>query len=255
MKVVILAGGFGTRLAEVTDQIPKPMVMIGGFPIIWHIMNIYAKAGYSDFILALGYKSEVIKKYFTDYYLLQSDLSINLSSGAVVQLNPKRLNWNVTLVNTGLHSMTGGRLLRVKDYLDDKTFMVTYGDGLSDIDINQLVEFHRANGKAVTVSAVHPAARFGELEISNNLVKEFKEKPQTQSGWINGGFFVMEPRFLEYIEGDNTVLEAEPLEQLAKQGELTAYKHNGFWQCMDTIRDKNYLEELWQNNNAPWKVS
>lgn len=255
MKTIILAGGFGTRLSEYTDIRPKPMVEIGGQPILWHILNIYARYGFNDFVIALGYKGEVIKDYFLNYYPLKSDFTIDLSNGKANYLHKKSVNWKVALVDTGLDSMTGGRVKRLREYIGDETFMLTYGDGVANIDIRKLVEFHKAHGKMATITAVHPAARFGELLISKDQdVLSFKEKPQTSQGWINGGFFVLEPEFLDLIEGDHTVLEVEPLERAASAGELKAYLHDGFWQCMDTIRDKNILEELWQIQKAPWKV-
>lgn len=252
MKVVILAGGFGTRLAELTGEIPKPMVPIGGKPILWHIMNHYAKFGYSEFVLALGYKAEIIKNYFLNYPSLNSDFTICMKTGAVEWHNRVEQNWKVTLVDTGLHSMTGGRLGRLKSVLADETFMLTYGDGLSDVDISDLRNFHEKNNKMVTVTTVHPGARFGELDIEKNEVKSFKEKPQTSQGWINGGFFVIEPGFLDLITSDDIILEKEPLEKIASIGQLNAFKHEGFWQCMDSVRDKNYLEDLWVKGDAPW---
>jgi glucose-1-phosphate cytidylyltransferase len=253
MKVIILAGGFGTRLSEYTQSIPKPMVTIGGKPILWHIMKTYAKYGHTDFHLALGYKAELIKDYFLNYRSLNSDFTIDLESGNLSVHQNDNVNWKVTLVDTGLNSMTGGRVKRMKDFVDNETFLLTYGDGLSDIDIAALVDFHKSHGKMVTVSAVHPGARFGELDINNNIVTSFKEKPQVTQGWINGGYFVIEPEFFDLIEGDSTILEKEPLESVAKMGELMSYQHNDFWQCMDTKRDRDSLEGLWQADNAPWK--
>src|SRR4030067_1357573 len=255
MKTIILAGGFGTRLAEYTDMKPKPMVEIGGQPILWHIMNIYAHYGFDDFIIALGYKGETIKEYFLNYYSLKSDFSVDLSSGKIEYLKKKTVDWKITLVDTGLNSMTGGRIKRLRKYINNETFMLTYGDGVANIDIRKLTEFHKNHGKMATITAVHPSARFGEMLISkDNDVFSFKEKPQTTLGWINGGFFVLEPEFLDLIEDDNTVLEEEPLIQAAEKGELKAYLHEGFWQCMDTVRDRKVLEDLWQNENAKWKV-
>ena len=253
MKVVILAGGFGTRLSEYTESIPKPMVSIGGKPILWHIMNIYARFGYKDFYIALGYKAEVIKEYFLNYRTLNSDFTVDLSNGNLVAHQQDLVDWQVTLVDTGLDSMTGGRVKRLKDFIGDEPFLLTYGDGVADIDIDALVRFHRSHGKMATVSAVHPGARFGELEIQNHVVTSFKEKPQTSQGWINGGYFVLEPAFFDLIKGDDTILEKEPLEQIAQMGELMSYQHEGFWQCMDTKRDRDALEELWQSDQAPWK--
>ena len=253
MKVVILAGGFGTRLSEYTESIPKPMVSIGGKPILWHIMNTYARFGHKDFYIALGYKAEVIKEYFLNYRTLNSDFTVDLSNGNLVAHQQDLVDWQVTLVDTGLDSMTGGRVKRLKDFICDEPFLLTYGDGVADIDIDALVRFHRSHGKMATVSAVHPGARFGELDIQNHVVTSFKEKPQTSQGWINGGYFVLEPAFFDLIKGDDTILEKEPLEQIAQMGELMSYQHEGFWQCMDTKRDRDALEELWQSDQAPWK--
>lgn len=255
MKVVILAGGFGTRLAEMTDMIPKPMVPVGGRPILWHIMNIYAAKGFKDFVVALGYKAEVIKQYFLNYSSLNADFTVDMASGIINWHNPCQLDWRVTLVDTGLETMTGGRVGRLREFLGNEKFMLTYGDGVADVDVADLLAFHNKHGKMVTVTTVHPGARFGELDLDGNQVRSFKEKPQTGQGWINGGFFVIEPGFLDLIENDATVLEREPLEMAAKRGELVAYKHEGFWQCMDTVRDRQYLEELWKTQNAPWKFS
>ena len=245
MKVVILAGGFGTRLSEYTDSIPKPMVTVGGRPILYHIMNTYAKFGHKDFYIALGYKAEVIKEYFLNYRALNSDFTINLSDAKIVAHQQDKIDWTVTLVDTGLNSMTGGRVKRMRDFIGDESFLLTYGDGVADIDIDALVEFHKSHGKMVTVSAVHPGARFGELDInSNDVVTSFKEKPHTTQGWINGGYFVVNSNFFDLIEGDDSILEKEPLEQAAQMGELMAYQHDGFWQCMDTKRDKDKLEKI-----------
>ena len=254
MKVVILAGGFGTRLSEETIVKPKPMVEIGGKPILWHIMNIYWAYGYKEFIIALGYKGEVIKEYFLNYYNLNSDLTIFLKTGEVKASKNCFRDWIVHLIDTGLNTMTGGRLYRLRDKLKDGTFMLTYGDGVGNINIHRLVQFHKSHGKIATVTAVRPSARFGGIKFDGDRVKEFTEKPQTGEGWINGGFFVFEPKIFEYIDGDDTILEREPLENLVLDGQLMAYKHEDFWQCMDTLRDKRYLEELWQKGNAPWKV-
>lgn len=253
MKVILLAGGFGTRLAEYTDIVPKPMVPIGGKPILWHIMQTYSHFGHKDFYVALGYKAEVIKEYFLNYRALNADFSVDLSSGNVTphQLDP--VDWQVTLVHTGDSSMTGGRVKRMKRFIANEPFMLTYGDGVANIDIDALLSFHRSHGKMVTVSAVRPAARFGELELDGERVDSFQEKPQLHEGWINGGFFVIEPEFFDLIAGDETLLEREPLEQAAAAGELMAYRHEGFWHCMDTKRDHELLEELW-STGAPWKV-
>ena len=254
MKVVILAGGFGTRLSEYTDAIPKPMVMVGDRPIIWHIMKIFSKYGFTDFIVALGYKGEEIKKYFMQTLYSGADLQIDLKSGNVEKIRDTTPDWKITLVDTGLDSMTGGRLKRLESYLKNEPFFLTYGDGVSSVNIHDLLAFHRSHGKLVTVTAVHPIARFGELTIDNSQVTNFEEKRQTNAGWINGGFFVMCPEFLNLIDDDLSVLEVEPLKAASKRGELMAYNHEGFWQCMDTKRDKDYLEELWNTGNAPWIV-
>ena len=254
MKVIILAGGFGTRLSEYTEIIPKPMVAIGGMPILWHIMKTFSKYGHIDFHLALGYKSTYIKEYFLNYRALNDDFTVNLGSGDVTSLNTDDVKWNVTLVDTGLNSMTGGRVKRMKSFIGNETFLLTYGDGVADIDIDSLLDFHKKNGKMVTVTAVHPGARFGELDIDHNIVTSFQEKPQVGQGWINGGYFVIEPEFFDLIDGDDTILEKSPLERVSEMGELAAYKHDGFWQCMDTKRDRDLLEEMWDSNSAPWKV-
>ena len=251
MKVVILAGGKGTRISEYTNLIPKPMVPIGNFPIIWHIMTIYASHGFNDFIVALGYKSEVIKDYFIKFNSLNSDFTVDLSSGNIEIHQNKSLNWKVTLVDTGEETMTGGRLKRLKKYLNEDTFMLTYGDGLADINIKNLLDFHLTNKKLVTMTAVRPTARFGELELESNLITSFKEKPQLKDGWINGGFFVMEKEFIDLIKFDSEMLERQPLEYVAKKNQLMAFKHNGFWQCMDNKRDLENLQKLWKDN-PPW---
>jgi glucose-1-phosphate cytidylyltransferase len=253
MKVVILAGGFGTRLSEYTESQPKPMVQIGGKPILWHIMNIFANFEHKDFYIALGYKAEVIKNFFLHYRTLNADFSIDLGTGAINPHQLDQVDWNVTLVDTGQHSMTGGRVKRMKPYIGNETCLLTYGDGISDIDLDQLISFHRSHGKMVTVTAVHPGARFGELQIEGEHVISFQEKPQTTRGWVNGGFFVIEPEFFDLIEEDQTILEREPLERTSQMGELMAFKHNGFWHCMDTKRDRDNLEALWVSRKAPWK--
>ncbi len=252
MKVIILAGGFGTRIAEYTDTVPKPMVPIGGRPILWHIMNRYAKFGFKDFYVALGFKAEVIKEYFLNYRALSSDFTVDLGSGAVTPIDSPRVDWRVTLVETGLGTMTGGRVRRMAPFLRDEPFMLTYGDGVADVDLHALVAHHRAQQKMVTVTAVRPVARFGELSIAGTSVTDFREKPQVNSGWINGGYFVCQPEFLDMIAGEQTVLEKEPLEQAAALGQLNAYCHDGFWQCMDTKRDKDLLEQIWASGRAPW---
>lgn len=254
MKVVLLAGGFGTRLSEYTDLIPKPMVTIGGRPMLWHIMKMYAAYGHKDFYVALGYKAEVVKEYFLNYRALNSDFTVNLGNGAVTPHQSDVVDWRVTLVDTGANSMTGGRLRRMRSYIGEETCMFTYGDGLSNVDLNALLEFHKSHGKMVTVTAVRPAARFGELEMLGDSVTSFREKPQMHEGWINGGFFVAEPSFFDLIEGDNTILEREPLERAAAMNELRAWRHDGYWQCMDTKRDRDALEELWNSGKAPWKL-
>ena len=254
MKVVILAGGLGTRLSEYTDMVPKPMVTIGNYPLLWHLMQSFASHGYREFVIAAGYKSQIIKQYFLNYRLLNSDLSVDLSTGEVLEQSDSHLDWKVTVVDTGEHTMTGGRLKRLSKYLDKERFILTYGDGLSNVDINRLVQFHIETQKLATVTAVHPVARFGELTLNNEVVTSFKEKPQTSLGWINGGFFVMEPECLNYIENDQTVLEKYPLSKLAEEGNLAAFRHDGFWQCMDTRRDRDSLEESWISGNAPWKT-
>ena len=243
MKVIILAGGFGTRLSEYTETIPKPMVTIGKRPVLWHIMRSYAHFGHKDFYLALGYKAEVIKEYFLHYRSLNDDFTIDLSNGVIEPHNTDDTDWRVTLVHTGPESMTGGRVKRMQSFVGNETFMLTYGDGVSDIDLDALLKFHKSHGKMVTVSAVHPGARFGELEMEKQKVIAFQEKPQTGQGWINGGFFVIEPEFLKYIKGNQTYLEKEPLEKICKAKQLSAFKHSGFWQCVDTKRDLEKLKE------------
>lgn len=254
MKVIFLAGGFGTRLSEYTEVVPKPMVTVGGRPILWHIMRTYAHFGHKDFYVALGYKAELIKEYFLHYRSLNADFTVDLATGVVSPHQVDDADWRVTLVHTGLESMTGGRVKRMQSFIGNEPFMLTYGDGVADIDVNALLDFHRSHGKMVTVTAVHPGARFGELLIENDQVASFHEKPQMGQGWINGGFFVIQPEFFDLIAGDATVLEREPLEQAAQMGELMAYRHNGFWQCMDTKRDRDTLEELWQSGSATWRV-
>jgi glucose-1-phosphate cytidylyltransferase len=253
MKAVILCGGLGTRLSEETHLRPKPMVEIGGKPILWHIMKIFEKHNINDFHLALGYKSDFIKDYFVKYNSLNNDFSVNLKSGKIKVKNNANENWDIDLKNTGLKTMTGGRLLRLKESLkNEDTFMLTYGDGVSNVDLTKLLQFHKSHGKIATVTAVRPPVRFGELIINNNKVEEFAEKPQAGKGWINGGFFVFNKEIFDYIENDFIMLEREPLESLSKFGELMAFKHHDFWQCMDTIREKEILESLWNSNNPPW---
>lgn len=255
MKTVILAGGLGTRLAEETEAKPKPMVEIGDWPILWHIMNIYGVQGYREFLLALGYRGEVIKSYFLNYYYLRNDFSINLADGRVQVHDGGREEWAVHLVDTGLHTQTGGRLKRLARWIGDESFMLTYGDGVASIDIRELVAFHRRHGRLATVTAVRPPARFGGLAFEGEIVTRFIEKPQIGEGWINGGFFVLERQVLDYIDGDDTVFEREPLERLAAEEQLVAYRHEGFWQCMDTVRDVRMLNALWKSGNAPWRTS
>jgi glucose-1-phosphate cytidylyltransferase len=254
MKVVILAGGLGTRLAEETEVKPKPMVEIGGYPILWHIMNIYAKYGYREFVVALGYKGEVIKNYFLDYFHLRNSFSISLGNGKVDVHSQRAEDWKVHLIDTGLHTQTGGRIKRLTPWISDGPFLMTYGDGVADIDIPKLVDFHRLHKGFATLTAVRPPARFGSMSFKGDLVSSFIEKPQIGEGWINGGFFVLEPEVLDYIEDDKTILEREPLERLARDRQLVANRHEGFWQCMDTLRNVRLLEDLWQSGNAPWKI-
>ena len=255
MKVVILAGGFGTRISEESSIIPKPMIEVGDKPILWHIIKIYSYYGFKDFIICLGYKGYVIKEYFANYYLHSSDLTVELSSGKLEIHKCKSEDVKITMVDTGLDTLTGGRIKRVSDYIGNDTFMLTYGDGVADININNLLEFHESNGKFATVTAVRPLGRFGRLKLEeDSAVSKFEEKPSGDGGWINGGFFVLEPEVMNYIEGDNTFWEKEPLMNLAKEGQIVAYKHEGFWKPMDTLRDKRDLEELWSSGKAPWKV-
>lgn len=253
MKTVILAGGLGTRLAEMTEALPKPMVEIGGAPILWHIMKIYEAHGFTDFVIALGYRAEVVKRYFLDYYHLRNDLTI-AGDGTVEVHDGTRENWTIDLVDTGVTTQTGGRLKRLAGLLGRDTFMLTYGDGVADVSCRALVAFHRSHGKLATVTAVRPPARFGGLVFDGDLVAEFTEKPQVGEGWINGGFFVLEPQVLDYIEGDESIWERDPLERLAADKQLVAYKHDGFWQPMDTLRDVRLLNALWQGGDVPWKL-
>lgn len=252
MKAVILAGGMGTRISEETVLKPKPMVEIGGKPIVWHIMNIFAAAGHEEFVLALGYKGEVIKDYFLNFYALNNDLVVDLKQGTAAIRGGQQPDWQVELVDTGLHTQTGGRIKRLKRHLGSETFFATYGDGVAAIDVNDLLRFHRAHGRIATVTAVHPPSRFGEMCLDEDRVVQFAEKPRSVESWISGGFFVFEPEIFDYIAGDAVALEREPMEALANEGELSAYRLESFWQPMDTLRDKNLLEELWQSNRAPW---
>lgn len=254
MQVVILAGGLGSRLAEETASRPKPMVEIGGKPMLWHIMNIYANYGCKNFLVACGYKGEIIKQYFQNYVVHSSDIFVNLRDGSFTVASSNTPDWRIGLIDTGLATLTGGRLLRLRDHIGSETFMVTYGDGVADINISELVQYHRSHGKLATITAVSPVARFGSLQLKGDLVTQFAEKPRTGEGWINGGFFVFEPKVLDYIDGDQTSLEQEPLERLAGEGQLAAYRHQGFWHPMDTLRDKQLLESLWASGQAPWRV-
>jgi len=255
MKVVILAGGFGTRISEESDLKPKPMIEIGGKPILWHIMKIYSYYGFNEFIICCGYKGYVIKDYFHHYYMHEADMTVDLSKNTIQYHSSQSEPWVVTLVDTGLNTMTGGRIKRIQPYVGDQPFMLTYGDGVSDVNVNDLVEFHKKSGKYATLTAVQPSGKFGALEIDQeNSVSSFQEKPRGDGAWINGGFFVLEPQIFNYIrQGDETVWEREPLEKLAEDNQLSAFKHEGFWHPMDTLRDKNELESLWNTNNAPWK--
>ena len=257
MKTAILAGGFGTRLSEETNAIPKPMIQIGGKPILWHIMKIYSYYGFNDFVILAGYKSYIIKEYFANYFLHQSDVTFNLASNQMEILNSQSEPWKVTILDTGLNAMTGGRIKRAEKFLGDAPFFLTYGDGVSDIRIDKLLEFHKKHGKMVTMTAVQPEGRFGaiNLEDDSNRVSNFMEKPKGDGAWINGGFFVCEPGIFDYLtEGDLTIWERSPLEELARKYELFAFKHTGFWKPMDTLRDKIQLEEGWNKKEAPWKV-
>ncbi|MCE5286377.1 MAG: glucose-1-phosphate cytidylyltransferase [Pelosinus sp.] len=256
MKVVILAGGFGTRISEESHLKPKPMIEIGGRPILWHIMKIYSHYGFNDYIICLGYKGYCIKEYFAHYFLHESDITFDfrMSNQQIIH-NHHAEPWKVTLVNTGLNTMTGGRVKRVKDYIGNEPFMLTYGDGVSDVNISDLVKYHKEHGKLATVTSVQPSGRFGALDLTEEgEVLGFQEKPQGDCGWINGGFFVLQPEVLDYIDGDATIFERAPLENLSKNNQLMAYSHKGFWQPMDTMRDKEQLEKLWQQNQAPWKL-
>ena len=254
MKVAILAGGFGSRLSEETTIKPKPMVEIGGKPILWHIMNIYACHGYKEFVVALGYKGEMIKDYFLNYHYRSRSLTVRLKTGEVTVHNDRGEDWTVHLLDTGSETNTGGRVKQISEFIGDEAFMMTYGDGVSNVDISQLIHFHKQQGKLVTMTAVRPPARFGQMVIDNHRVIQFKEKPQIGEGWINGGFFVLEPGVTKYIEGDQTAWEFESLEYIAADGQLAAFQHEDFWQCMDTLRDVHNLERLLQDGKAPWKL-
>jgi glucose-1-phosphate cytidylyltransferase len=254
MKVAILAGGFGTRLAEETEIRPKPMVEIGGRPILWHIMMHYSFYGYNNFVIALGYKGDYIKRYMVDYCSLQSDLTVNLKNGDVRAHHNHNQDWTVELIDTGIKTQTGGRIKRLKPHLGQETFMLTWGDGVSDLNLRDLLNFHRSHGKLATFTAVRPPARYGYMMFDENRVTRFMEKPQIVEGWINGAFFILEPGVFDYIDGDETVWERAPLERLAQDGQLMAYKHTSFWQCMDTLREKYILESFWESGKAPWKI-
>lgn len=254
MKAVILAGGLGTRISEETHLKPKPMIEIGGKPVLWHVMKIYAAHGIHDFVICCGYKGYLIKEYFANYFLHMSDVTFDMKENRMEVHQASAEPWHVTLIDTGDSTMTGGRLKRVGAYLGDGDFCFTYGDGLSNVDVGRLMAFHREQGTQATVTAVQPPGRFGSLDLDRNRITGFKEKPQGDGGWINGGFFVLSPRVLNLIDGDATIWEREPLERLAREGQLAAFRHDGFWQPMDTLRDKNHLEELWERGNAPWKV-
>lgn len=254
MEAILLAGGRGSRIAEESASRPKPMVEIGGRPMLWHIMKLYAHHGHTDFLVACGYKSHVIKQYFHEFITHNSDYVIDLRTGRVEYVTPHGLDWRVAVVDTGLDTMTGGRIRRLEPLVRGATFLATYGDGVGDIDLTALVAFHRRHGKLATITAVRPPSRFGGLELDNGRVVEFSEKPQTGEGWINGGFFVFERGVFDYLTDDSTVLEREPLERLAREGQLMAYQHHGFWQPMDTVRERDLLESLWQSGQAPWKV-
>lgn len=255
MKTVILAGGFGTRISEESQFKPKPMIEIGGMPILWHIMKLYSFYGFNDFIICAGYKQEVIKEWFGNYFLKTSDITFDFTQGDKVIIHNRHSElWKVTVIDTGLNTMTGGRLKRIKKYVENQAFLMTYGDGVCDVDIKKLIEHHKSHGKLATLTAVQPEGRFGIMDMAGEQVLSFREKSKADSGWINGGFMVLEPKVLDYIEDDTTTFEKEPLERLANEGELVSYKHYGFWQCMDTLRDKQKLEALWMSGKAPWKV-
>ncbi len=257
MKVVILAGGYGTRISEESRLKPKPMIEIVGYPILWHIMKCYSHYGFNDFIICAGYKQHVIKEYFANYYLHTSDVTFDFLHGNNMTIHDNVSEpWKVTIVNTGLDTLTGGRIKRVKEYVGNETFLMTYGDGVSDVDIAKTVQFHKKHGKKVTMTAVQPGGRFGTLDIQEktNVIQQFAEKRKEDGGWINAGFMVIEPDVFNYIEGDQTTFEREPLEKLSAEGQVVAYQHNGFWQCMDTLKDKQQLDEMWRQNRAPWRI-
>lgn len=254
MKVLILAGGYGTRISEESDIKPKPMIEIGGKPILWHIMKHYSSYGFNEFVILLGYKSYVIKEYFSNYYLHNSDVTIDTAKREMEIHNNYSENWKITLIDTGLDTMTGGRVKRAKEFIGNEPFMLTYGDGVSDVNLKDLLTFHEKHGKKITMTAIQPDGRFGALQIeADNKISSFLEKPKGDGAWINGGFFVCEPSVLDYIQNDETIFERDPLENLAKDGQLYSFKHSGFWKCMDTLRDKNQLNEMWEEGKAKWK--
>jgi glucose-1-phosphate cytidylyltransferase len=254
MKVVILAGGLGTRISEETHLKPKPMIEIGGKPILWHIMKSYSAFGINDFVICCGYKGYMIKEYFANYFLHTSDVTFDMKNNKMEVHRKSAEPWKVTLVDTGLETMTGGRLKKVQDFIDNETFCFTYGDGVSNVDISKLIEFHNKSNTLATVTAVQPPGRFGTLDITGNKITNFEEKPAGDGNWINGGFFVLEPKIFDYIDEYSTIWERQPLENLAKDKQLSAFRHSDFWQPLDTLRDKNYLESLWTSNKAPWKI-
>lgn len=256
MKVVILAGGFGTRISEQSHLIPKPMIEIGEKPILWHIMKYYSSFGFNEFVICCGYKQYVIKEFFADYYLHMSDITFDFTNENSLEVHTNNTEpWKVTLIDTGLNTMTGGRIKRVAKYLDNEPFMLTYGDGVANVNIHELVAFHKSHGKIATLTAIQPGGRFGMLDIQDeNVISKFKEKSKDDGGWINGGFMILEPKIIDYISGDSTIFEKDPLETLATEGQLMAFPHAGFWQCMDTMRDKELLERLWNEGKAPWKT-
>lgn len=255
MKVVILAGGFGTRISEESQFKPKPMIEIGGMPILWHIMKLYSYYGFNEFVICAGYKQEVIKKWFADYFIHTSDITFDFTKGnEMIVHNKHSENWKVTVVDTGLNTMTGGRLKRVREYIGDEPFFMTYGDGVSDVDIPALLDFHKKHGKLATITSIHPSGRYGNIDFDGDRVVSFREKSQLDVGWINGGFMVLEPKCLDYVKDDTIMFEQEPMEKIAEEGEMVCYKHTGFWQCMDTLRDKQKLDGLWAENKAPWKL-
>lgn len=254
MKVVILAGGFGTRISEESHLKPKPMIEIGEMPILWHIMKQYSHFGHNEFIICAGYKQSVIKEWFANYFIHTSDITFDFSNGGAIEVHSKYSEpWKVTIVDTGLNTMTGGRLKRIKDYIGGETFLMTYGDGVSDVNIEELIRFHKANGKLATITAIQPEGRFGYIDLDNNHVLSFREKSEHDTGWINAGFMVLEPKVLDFIEDDSTVFEKQPMETIASNNQMVCFKHTGFWQCMDTLRDKEKLEKYWNSGKAPWK--